>query len=355
VGTIEGTTQKKRAEAAEKLAGDLHADVIVYGLVALGADQTRFAPEFFVSERKLPSAEELAGQYEAGRTMTTTGDIRVNVRERQKLRDRLLSWTGVLADFVVGLSYYANGELVDAKKYFAQAAGKPGWNGKEVLYHFQGNTALNLKELDQAEKFYTQALAENPEYARARLGKGEVLFQQSHRDCAPGSIDAAGVQAAIDGYKSALSAKDQPALADVKTKADFYLGRAYLCESLAGVEEHWLDAEGMTRAVIANFRGGNERVRDLASEAYGNLGLIYWGQQDYAQAAQAYSDAADVNQRATELGRRLDRQALFYRQESQVLQLAGRNSEAIAACAEAVRTDPRRPSPYNADCEKLKQ
>lgn len=314
-GRIGGSTPEERARSAERLAAKINADLIVYGNLDSGDGVTSFIPEFYLSDRKLRDAEELIGQYEFGSTLESSADITTNPVARQELRERLLERTRALAQFVIGLGYYSLARFDEAADYFKAAETIEGWDdrdGKEVLYHFLGNTTLMLGDLSAAQEYYAHALELNPEYARARLGTAEVLFHESRGDCEQGKVDVVGLQDAIRGYQSALEARHQPARSDIQTKTAFALGRAYVCLSQSLVADHWADAEREFLTVIADFENGNDRVRELAADAHAHLGLIYLPAGGDPDANANFRRSAEEYHKAIELSRHPDRQAIYY-------------------------------------------
>lgn len=313
---IQGATREDRAREAEKLAHEINADVIVYGNVKSDSGETRFIPEFYLSERVVEGAAELAGHYEFGTALTRPGSFDSPVT-RQELRTALEARAPALAEFAIGLSYFALDRFQEAQEHFAAAAATEGWDdrdGKELIFLFLGHTAAQLDDLDSAEGYYHHVLDElNPENARAQLSAADILFQRARAGgCEPNEVDAAGLQSAIRGFEDALDARDQPARSDIATKAAFGLGRTYLCLSQGLVADHWTDAEREFLGVVAEFDGGNQRVKELAAQAHANLGLIYVLREDQADPEASYRRAAEQYRRAIELTRHTDRQAVFY-------------------------------------------
>jgi tetratricopeptide (TPR) repeat protein len=312
-GPISGATPEARAQAAQKLAEEIKADMVIYGYLI--SDNTTLAPEFYLSDRQLQSAEELAGQYKLGAEVNVRDDITRNPVARRYLREQLIGRTVVLARFVIGLGYFALDRFDEAARQFEAAERTPGWDersGKEVLYLFLGSTAGRLRNLASAQAYYAHALQLNPEYARARLGAAEVVFQQSMARCDSGHADIAGLQKAIAGYRSALTAADKPIQSNITTKTAYSLGRVYLCLGHAGDRARWADAEGEFLRVTAEFEGGNTQVRNFAAESYANLGLIAFLTASAPEIEPAYRRAAEQYHKAIELSRHHDRQAIFY-------------------------------------------
>jgi tetratricopeptide (TPR) repeat protein len=331
-GTIRGSTPERRAEAAAKEAERIRADVIVYGTLQQDVPN-RFTAEFFLGDRQLHDAEELFGQHELGSVIDTPGDIR-NTVIRKGLRDQILGRTRALAEFVVGLSHYGAHQYQPALEHFQAAVQTASWDdrdGKEVLYLFLGNASGRLDDLDKAAAAYDQALALNPEYARARLGRAEVLLHKARGTCEAGHVDAAGLAAALDAFHGAETAKVQPALSDIPTKVAFGEGRVHLCQSQALVGDHWADAEREFQQVVAEFLNGNRRVTELAGEAYANLGFVHLPAAGAPDAASRYRQAAADYQSAFDISTDDDRKAFFSGMRGFVLGRVGETAQADAA------------------------
>jgi len=345
-GMLSGASREARGEEAQRLAEEINADVIVTALIERTDVVYSLRPEFHLSIRKLPNAEELVGRYDFGSIENV--DL-ANPAVRPEVRQRLQSNTRALAEFLVGLGYYALDRFDEAADHFLIAQEVQEWKrGREVLYLFLGNTAAKRKDLDRAEANYRRSLQENPEYARARLGMAELVFQHAKGDC-ENKVNAAGVQAAIREYASALDARDQPELTDIRTKTAFYLGRAYLCLSQASIADNWQEAETQFLAVIDDFERGNGRVRDLAIQAYANLGVVYLpsspGDPDagvrYRRAADAYRKAIDLNRGRLHLSSdRKALQAFYYRMLGHIYTRAKDYEQAVASYREAIALEP---------------
>jgi tetratricopeptide (TPR) repeat protein len=308
-GWIDGATPEARAKSARELADHDHirADIIIYGTLEARPDEIRLAPEFYIAEAKLPGAEELVGTYQFGSIIRSPGTTE-NPASKRELRDQLLTRTGALAQFIIGLGYYATDGFEKADRYFQAAESTKGWDdrdGKEVLYLFLGTTANKREDLQAAQMYYARASGLNPEYARARLGLGEVQYHTSRGSglCEPGTIDADGLRKAIAMYQSALDGPS-PLQANIPAKTAFFVGRAYLCLSRAHVSDYREDAAREFKKVIDEYRG-NQRIQNLAADAHANLGIVYSTvlpgdnpeevKAGYRAAAQEYSEAIKVS------------------------------------------------------------
>jgi tetratricopeptide (TPR) repeat protein len=304
VGRIDGKTPEARADAAEKFATRSKAHLLIYGYLEPRSGGASFVPQFYL--RNLQDTPELEGEHDLGASvlMRSLDDP----DSRATLRADMTRRTRAFAEFVIGLSQYANDKVADANTHFVRAEADPQWDdssGKDVLYLFMGYTAGKLGQLDAARGYFEHALKINPEFARAYLGLGEVRFQESlgkPEACARDSVDVAGLQDAIQLYQRSLSAKVQPDRSNVPSTTALGLGRAYLCLSQADAADHWADAEREFKLVIADYDSGNQSAIDLAADAHSNLGFVYLPVRcdpdrlaKYGKAAAQYQSALDLS------------------------------------------------------------
>jgi tetratricopeptide (TPR) repeat protein len=260
VGRIDGKTPEARADAAEKFATRSKAHLLIYGYLEPRSGAATFVPQFYLTNLK--DTPELEGEHDLGASvlMRSLDDP----DSKATLRADMTRRTRAFAEFVIGLSQYANDEVADANTHFLRAEADPQWDdssGKDVLYLFMGYTAGKLGQLDAARGYFEHALKIDPEFARAYLGLGEVRFQESlgkPEACARDSVDVAGMQDAIQLYQRSLSAKVQPDRSNVPSTTALGLGRAYLCLSQADAADHWADAERLRQPI--GHRSGGRRA-----------------------------------------------------------------------------------------------
>jgi tetratricopeptide (TPR) repeat protein len=355
IGPIAGATREARAQHAESVARSHNADLVIYGTLHLGSGITRFVPEFYLSERKLRDAEELVGQGELGSQFEAAANLSENLIVRQQLRERLLSRTRALAYFVFGLGYYALDMFDQADSYLRAAAEATDDRLSQALFHqFLGNTAGKRRDLQAAEDHYARALELEPEYARARLGAAEVLFQRARATCERGVSDIEGLQSAVRAYQHALEAEFRPARSQIEVRIAFGLGRAYWCLSRADDRSYAESAERELRKVTAVDGEDNVRLNDLAAEAHFILGLVYLPYPDDppTDAQAKYRRAAGEYRLAIERIHQRERQALFYAALGDVHGRLQEYDDADAAFARAIELNPERRALYEEQRER---
>lgn len=300
VEPIRGATREARAVAAARLADEIGADVIVYGLVDATRPVWILTPEFYISDENLIDAQEITGQHEIGQPFEATGQG--NVATRIAVSTKLGARAQLLSLLTVGLSYYAARDYGAAQAVFGQVEREYDWSemgGREVLYLLLGNAAGKNDNLDVAESAYQKALAENPDYSRAYGGLGSVYYIRALRPADEtgnlAAIDVELINQSISSYERAAVASIKPALSDIDTKVHFGLGQGYLALHLQDANQPVAPAIREFTAVIDDYGDGeNPRVVELAAEAHARLGLIYIMRGDVFGAIAEYEKAVEL-------------------------------------------------------------
>jgi tetratricopeptide (TPR) repeat protein len=357
-GTVSGKTVQARAENAAKLAEQVNADLVVFGMLTTGDAGSELQPEIYLANKKLADAQELSGYNSFGTGIRVGENISANGTARQELRDKLILRADALKSFLIGLNYFTRGKFDLANQYMSEAASSDGWSdseGKEVLYMFLGNIAGQSNHIDQAEQYFQRALQLNPDYSRALLGQAEVAFFRSNGGCQPDQIDASGVTAAIDAYQRAGQARDQPPLADIGAKVRYRVARAHLCLIQAQQEEDTSQVENTFKEIIQEYEAGNARLKYLASESHADLGLLYLPLVSAQNTQAAYQRALSEYQTAIGLcdASSADRQAVFYSQVGFIQWRLNNPTAAKAAYDTAIQLDPGHAADYQQQYNRL--
>jgi tetratricopeptide (TPR) repeat protein len=341
-GRIAGQTAEDRERTAERLAKDIHADLIVSGNVS--ADGRRFVPEIFVSGRRGLNTVD-AGFYAFGEIgLRPDANLFASMNDQQELQQRLVQSTRSLVAFVLGVNAYATHDYDQATSHFQDAVAAAAVNldpaspptrtteGLEMLHLLMGDvagkraaaavaqpTADRRSLFDQARAHYERSLALDPEFARAYIGLAEVTYLQAQGSCprSSPSIDVNGLKSSIGLYERALSATHQTAIANIGPKAHFGIGRASYCLSRAGASGFSSqDARAELKQVVDAYSSKlNPRMKDWAIEAQALMGGIALLDADYSGAATAFTAAIDLSslQSEDEMGGEAERRYLFCR------------------------------------------
>ena len=291
VGTLSGDTPEARAEAAAELAERVEGDVVVFGTVEMAEGLTDVAAEFFVSDRGLTGAEELAGVYPLDTIrLATTDPVAVRRRTAESLQPRILA----LTQLALGLSHYQLNEYPDAESLFEAAlASWPGVNGREVVLSLLGDVAGRQEDLDTAEGYYADALTLDPNYARARFGAAEVAYQRSRGPLCGGSgvADVAGLEDSVDQFEQVIDLPGPP-LAFIPERARVEIARIYQCLFSHG-GGHLEEAREILEDVIAEI-SHETRLVDLTADAHFSLGIYHLLDEDQGRAIAEFETAVET-------------------------------------------------------------
>jgi tetratricopeptide (TPR) repeat protein len=282
VRALTGETPEARAEAAAALAERVEGDVVVLGTVEESGGLTDVSAEFFVSDRNLTGAEELSGVYPLDTvSLTTTDPVAVQRRTAETLEAPILA----LTQLVLGLSHYQLNEYAEAETLFEDAlVAWPGADGQKVVISLLGNVTGLQGDLDSAEAYFADALALDPEDARARFGAAEVAFQRS-RGSSCDEADVAGLEDAVAQFEDVIGLPSPP-LAFLPERARVEQARIYECIGGNRLEE----AREILEQTIAEI-SDETRLVDLTADAHFSLGIYHLLTRD-EQAAIAEFETA---------------------------------------------------------------
>ena len=289
LGTIPCNAEADRCQAAEELAEAINADMVIYGNLDAGQDPASFTPEFYVAE--LPDAQEITGEHRLG----TPIDVRFpldNLAARLSVNQKLSARAAALTHFTVGLAWEFAGDPEMALEFFRQAEAVEGWDpdeGKEIIYLFIGREAFILWEHGEdreaeAREAFEQALALNPDYARAHIGLGNVYGELAERLLSARQDNLqevhANVDQAIAEYQLARENIGEQSTVHLRATSALALGgayrlkaNAYLVQGDGAQTDHYLElAEGSTLEVFDIVSQADHRY---LAQAYLGLGGIY--------------------------------------------------------------------------------
>lgn len=301
-------------QAAEELAEAINANMVIFGTVdQVSPDSTELTPMFWV--REIPDAAELTGQDRLGRPILFESDkIRYGDQISVTMRKRL----SVLVSLIKGVVFLDDKQTDQALRLFREAkdqmdalggctlGNRDESTGCELVHLLIGKAYGALKEYTRAEASYRQALAHNPEYARAYLGLGNVYYAKAIAD----NFDSGYLDQARAYVEEALLATDSPPSAFVMEKAKVMLGNAYVVRAQQLNDQSLFNqATELYLGVIDELESIEdpeirEQVRDILATAYFGLGAAYerqWMVDDAIAAYQRCSElttSSDLKERA---------------------------------------------------------
>jgi tetratricopeptide (TPR) repeat protein len=301
VPAVTGKTRKERATEAAKVAQRICADVVVYGDVNTSNADWQISPEFYISSEDSYRVGEVVGPYELGKPILMTahgGSVASRITSSEEFAARLTA----LSNIVVGLSFYLSRDYERSLETLRTAENIESWEndeGKHVLYMLIASAAGKAGKPDEAEQAVMLALQIDGEYARAVYTLASIYYFRAVRPIEAGGassdVDMSLLDEAIATYQRAVSAKNQPPLADIPAKVAFGLGQCYLARTLAGSDSSFHAAIAEFENVIREYGDGvNPRLKVFAGESHARLGLIYDAMGDRMRAAKEYDAAVEL-------------------------------------------------------------
>ncbi len=319
IGAMQGDTPAKRREAAQQLAEQTGAGVIIYGNLELNQSPATFTPEFYVAPLA-NEAEELIGRHQLGAPVPVPSpeNLLTDLNTNAELKRR----QDALAQFTVGLIYDYAGSHSSALEFFKKALAnlRKGSDraGEEVAHYFIGREHLYLysapgdhpiAELEQAEQAFSTTLGINSAYARGHIGMGSAHLARAQYlpwdDAALLLVKAELIAKAIASYTRAKSLADTRLEPFLQNKAVVSLGIAYYLQGevlwrLGKPDEArtaYTQATINLITTVPNMRGQYRLLAQAylaAGNAYSRLGDLDSAAANLAQAKEHNDDAVNT-------------------------------------------------------------
>jgi tetratricopeptide (TPR) repeat protein len=299
VQSITGNGIDERATNAAKLAEKINADMLIYGTIRQVDGGYVLQPEFYIRARNYYEADELFGQHSFGGPISIIAS-RNTFPSQVHLNIELTRRSEILAFVARGLSLYLVQSYEQASQMFEQANQDQFWQkseGRELIYLLQGNAEIRLQQFEQAKQAYSLAVQLAPQYGRGYIGLGNVVYLQaleteSQQNFNPNRQE---LSQAEDYFQQALQAIDQPASAEIPSKAAFGLGQIYMTEWFLGEDVHDPAIEQFQIVLDQYADGAKPQLQELASESHSRVAVIYRqdGQLDTALAE--FQQALDLS------------------------------------------------------------
>jgi tetratricopeptide (TPR) repeat protein len=248
---VQGSTPEERERAAQRLAEQVNATVLVYGVMDVSGPNYLLYPEVYLSEQladareltqatqddtgKLERSGELVGMGRFGAPVHFYKPLTNNPENSSSLTGKLEPRLAALNQFLVGIIYFRLDQPDIAVGYLEQALttldseGQSNQaiirQGREVIDLFLGAALIERQEpgdLERARQVYQSALdLSDQQYARAYLGLGNLARAES---AAQGMLSSELMEQAILNFREAISATIKPQGAYVDAKAYFNMG-----------------------------------------------------------------------------------------------------------------------------------
>ncbi len=300
VGVIKGETSEVRAKNAEKLAKQIQAYMVIYGVVEESPNGMSVTPEFYLDTQGFHEGTEIIGQYQLGSSFPLPGAN--NPSWAYEFDKQMYTRSDIISSLAVGLSYFAVHEYDKALEVLESIDTIQGWEneqGKEVLYALIGFAAGKTEQYDLTKSSLEKAIDINPEYARPYIGMANLNYILALKPIEESKnvndVDQALLDNCFKFLELAVQAPEKPPLADVDTKIHFSRGQCYWLRTYTGrLPDFSLAISEFQQVITAYNNGANPRVREFAAESYARLGLIDSLTNNMAEAAKNYQTAADL-------------------------------------------------------------
>ncbi|MBI5964044.1 MAG: hypothetical protein HY863_11255 [Chloroflexi bacterium] len=332
--SISGGSAEERASEAGKLANEINADMVIYGNVQQVEDGYVLQPEFYIRAENYYEAEELIGQHRFGGPISILA-TRDTLPSQIQLNIELTRRSKILALVTRGLSLYLIHSYDQASQFFTQANQDDLWQnsiGRESVYLFQANAALQQQKYDQVILALDQAIKINPDYGRGYIGLGIVHYILASESANQISFtpDGQELRLSIDFYEKALSvAGTQPSSAEIPSKAAFGMGQIYLTKWILGEDTRERSIEEFQKVLTRYADGQEPQLQELAAESHARLAVIYRQDDQIDTALAEFQQALRLSTSPARKGLYHASISAIYRQQGDTPQADSESSLAI--------------------------
>lgn len=306
LGVVGGDSPEERQRAAQKLAGAVSADVVIYGQLDGEDRDARLWLRIYAPE--LADSRELLGEQQLGGAIPVSNPTRPELGVSYEITSRVES----LIFIVKGLNFEFQGQPEQAVDPYLRAAQVPGWHddqGKEIAHFFIGRAQFRAGNLDQAAEAFEKSLALNPEYARAQLGLGNVALERARRLPADQLEERLRlVDDALARYARVIAAEGSSEGKEIIVKARLDRCTSYQVQSQAQMDaSHLIEADDALGLMIEEgaqalseadrLKTSPGQIAELQALAHYDVAVAYhkkgylWCGQDLAQGSSFYADA----------------------------------------------------------------
>ncbi len=329
---LPGKNAAARAEAASRLANQINAHVVIYGVISDTVSGPMFFPEFYVNYTGFEQVNELTGSHELGRPISVT--LPVTSEDFQGGRHAIQNRARALAFLTLGLAEYARDNFAMAITHFQAAANElMDGEGRDVAYLMLGNAYLrqasnedDLRSLNKAETAYEQAResakAVGAVNARVELALANALYVHGiwglrNPVASSGSADTSSpvdltqINKATRLY-DAVEAMPAPPGALIPQKLAFYRAQiAFLQYLMDPSAKSWLDrAKDLAQTVIDAYQPKQGDVvpalRAWAAESYALQGLIAAERGRFEEVQKQFESAISLDSPARKVAHYMD-------------------------------------------------
>lgn len=296
----------------EAIAQKYGAKIVVYGdIIKNSRGQLEITPRFYVDPNAFADAAEITGSSKLGSTLEVNAPPNTLT-----IQQTLSSRTTALAYVIVGLSKYVSQDYAGAQDAFNSALSQPDLdveNGGQAVRVLLGSTYKKLAslaaqrgdintasaQLEQAIAEYQTVQEQTPEYARAYVGLAaatDLKWNLARQQDAETPNDL--LEQALTYLDEAERSSDQPHFIFqmraryTQMQIEYHLWAYYPANADDDLQT---DIQRLANLIIDAYdRGRNPALQDIAAEAYGYRGLVFFGFGDCAKAIPEYEQARNI-------------------------------------------------------------
>ena len=215
LGMIEGQTEGERAAAAEALAEQINANVVIYGYTTKenGSD-TIYTDLYFSGEKTRSEPDAIFGTHTIGQPITLLFP-EGNESRATELRDAIQLRTRALAWITAGLTDDIANNREDAFVTFERATeDMSDWDddeGRAVIHLFLGRQAFFLRDYEKAFEALNTALELKPDYPNAHIALGathydhaQLYFLRDFPDFESDCVDSEAISRSAETLEEAM-------------------------------------------------------------------------------------------------------------------------------------------------------
>lgn len=309
IGVITGRDKKEREKNAAAIAGEINADLVIYGQLDSTGSPDSLALEFFYQSDKVRNElSATQGQYEVGPPIQVVPSFAEEPSlARMQINEPLEARAKALSLIAIGLTYDVLGDVENSLIQFQRAADEleqlDDKSGLESTYYFVGRAALLQDDDVTAEEAFMQAVALNPTYVRAQVGLGGVFLKRTQRiDAGERLQNSVDLDKAIEAYQTAQKLAVESGNALHATIAQLALGSALRIRGEASYFTNSADPGKGEDAVALSFF--EQAVAELSQTT-----SPLEAQEQYRLVAQAFQSQGVAHYQAASIHRQQSNQA----------------------------------------------
>ena len=288
LGSLTSASAAERRDLAAALAERINATMIIYGAIDSRVSPADLWLEFYVAPDLQRTLDPAVGRHNLGGPIGVALPVEAtDPLASVALSSSLSTRTSLLFWLTTGMTYDLLGRSEDALHSFQQASqtlnSATDKSGRDLVQFFIGRQYLIMQRLDEAADAYQQALADNADYARAKIGLGGVYFARAQLQPGdkPTAASEQNLKLALQTYGEAQALAQADGDPLIIAIARLALASTYRLQGQSDYLENDLSAaqQALTQAIdeIESLLPQLEQAEEyqLLGQAYESLGAAH--------------------------------------------------------------------------------